>query len=48
MQWIESGLAVRFDEDFRMMLSEARQANDFEDFLGSHAYWQDTIDNMDY
>ena len=48
MQWIDSGLDVRFDENFRMEQAQARQEDDFEGFLHYHEYQQNMIDNMDY
>jgi hypothetical protein len=47
-QWIESGLDVRFDENFRAMAAEAQKLNDFGSFLDYHAYQQAMHDNMDY
>jgi hypothetical protein len=47
-QWIESGLDVRFDENFRAMAAEAKKLNDFGSFLDYHAYQQSMHDNMDY
>lgn len=48
MQWINSGLAVRFDEDFRQEAAAAIQAGRFDRFVEMHEYRQDMIDNMDY
>ncbi len=48
MRWINSGLAARFDEDFRVMLALAREEDDVQGFLEYHAYQQTMIDNMDY
>jgi hypothetical protein len=48
MRWINSGLHVRFDKDFRSLLAEARKEDDFEGFLHYHEYEQAMIDNMDY
>lgn len=48
MKWIGSALAVRFDEDFRQRLDQARQNDGFDDFLCFHDRLQDRIDNMDY
>ncbi len=48
MRWINSGLAVRFDEDFRQEASVAKRAGRFDDFVEMHEYRQDMIDNMDY
>ena len=33
MKWIDSGLDVRFDEDFRSQLAQVREENNFERFL---------------
>jgi hypothetical protein len=38
MQWIRSGLAVRFDEEFRRQAEAALQAGEFQEFLHSHGY----------
>lgn len=48
IRWINSGLDVRFDEEFRSLLAQAREENDFEGFLDSFEYRQAMIDNMDY
>jgi hypothetical protein len=48
MQWINSGLAVRFDETFRSLQAQARQEDEFEGFLAYHEYREAVIDNMDY
>jgi hypothetical protein len=48
MQWIRSGLAVRFDEDFRREAEVAMGAGSFGTFLAYHEYQQDMVDNMDY
>jgi hypothetical protein len=48
MQWIDSGLNVRFDEDFRWLLAQARNENNFEGLLRSFEYRQEVVDNMDY
>ncbi len=48
MRWINSGLDVRFDESFRLLLAQAREENDFDGFLHFFEYRQSTIDNMDY
>lgn len=46
--WINSGLDVRYDDDFRSVLAEARDEGDFHGFLRYHEYQQAMIDNMDY
>ncbi len=48
MRWVNSGMAVRFDEDFRVMLALAREEDDFQGFLEYHEHRQAMIDNMDY
>jgi hypothetical protein len=48
MRWIDSGLSVRFDEEFRSMFAAARRKNRFDGFLERFEYHQDMIDNMDY
>lgn len=48
MEWCRSGLNVRFDEDFRKQVSEARMAGEFAVLLEGYEYRQDMIDNMDY
>ena len=48
MQWIESGLNVRFDDIFRSLLAQAREEENFAGFLDFFEYRQATIDNMDY
>jgi len=48
MRWVNSGMAVRFDEDFRVMLALAREEDDFQRFLEYHEHRQAMIDNMDY
>jgi len=48
MQWINSGLAVRFDEDFRSELDRARENDDFESFLRYYEYQEERAANMDF
>lgn len=48
MQWIESGLDVRFDDIFRSLLAQAREEDDFAGLLDFFEYRQAMIDNMDY
>lgn len=48
MRWIDSGLNVRFDEDFRSRLAEAHKEDDFDGLLRSFEYQQEMIDNMDF
>ena len=48
MRWIESGLAVRFDEDFRIEATEAQADGRFDQFVEMHSYRQDMFDNMDF
>jgi hypothetical protein len=48
MRWIDSGLNVRFDEDFRSRLAEAREEDDFDGLLRSFEYQLEMIDNMDF
>lgn len=48
-RWIESGLAVRFDDAFCSMLQSLADDEDgFDSFLDYMEYQQATIDNMDY
>lgn len=47
-EWIRSGLAVRFDEEFRTEVEEAQREGSFTDYLDHTAYRQDMLDNMDY
>lgn len=48
MEWCRSGLNVRFDEDFREQVADARLAGEFAVLLERYAYHQEVIDNMDY
>ncbi|WP_066303496.1 hypothetical protein [Arthrobacter luteolus] len=48
MQWISSGLDVRFDSDFRALVDEARERNEFEELVGYFEHRQAIVDNMDY
>lgn len=48
MQWIRSGLNVRFDEEFRAALTAARDADQFGDLLEAYEYAQYKIDNMEH
>jgi hypothetical protein len=48
MQWIDLGLDVRFDEEFRSLIDQAREENTFERFLEAYDYRMDMIINMDY
>lgn len=48
VQWIRSGLDVRFDENFRSLLAQAREEDDFPGLLDFFEHQQETIDNMDY
>jgi hypothetical protein len=46
-QWIDSGLDVRFDAEFRGQAAEAIANGDFERFVKFHEYRQERLDNMD-
>lgn len=48
MQWIDSGLAVRYDYEFRSLFAVAKAEKSFDSFLQYHEYHQAQIDNMDY
>jgi hypothetical protein len=48
MEWIRSGLPVRFDEDFRDSYKAAVEAGGFADFLNGHGYRHDNYQNMDF
>lgn len=48
MRWINSGMEVRFDENFRAGVAWAQEVNDFDGFLKYHEGQQSIIDNMDY
>ncbi|MFJ2353479.1 hypothetical protein [Glutamicibacter sp. NPDC087673] len=48
IQWISSGLDVRFDPDFRAQVEEALASDKFEELLSYFAHRQDMADNMDY
>jgi hypothetical protein len=48
MQWIMTGLAVRFDDEFRTQAAAAQQMGQFEAFLRHAEYRQAVVDNMDY
>lgn len=47
-EWIASGLDVRFDEEFRSLVTQAIEDGDFNGFLVYHEYRQERVDNMDY
>ncbi|UKA73557.1 hypothetical protein [Arthrobacter sp. FW306-06-A] len=48
MEWIESGLDVRYDNEFRSELAIAKADGNFTRFLEYHVHRQDMINNMDY
>lgn len=48
VEWIGSGLDVRYDEDFRSELAEARRSGQFGHMLEAHAYWHDIYANMNF
>jgi hypothetical protein len=48
MQWIDSGLAVRYDHEFRSLFARSKAEKSFDSFLEYHEYHQDQIENMDY
>lgn len=48
IQWIESGLDVRFDVEFRKLLRDARERDEFDELLKHFEYRQAIVDNMDY
>lgn len=49
LSWMRSGLHVRFDENFRSDLVEARKhPSGFERFLEASEYAQDQFENMDF
>jgi hypothetical protein len=47
-RWIESGLNVRFDIEFRADAAQAIADGDFERFARFHEYRQEMLDNMDF
>ncbi|WP_297625715.1 hypothetical protein [Nocardioides sp.] len=48
VEWIDSGLHVRYDEDFRVELAEARRTGRFEHMVEAHGYAYDNFVNMDF
>jgi len=49
MQWIESGLDVRYDEEFRNMVEAASASPElFTELIDRFEYEQARVDNMDY
>lgn len=49
MAWIDSGLDVRFDAEFRTQVADCLESEgDVEKLVEAHAYRQAMIDNMDY
>ncbi len=49
MQWIEGGLDVRFDEDFRDELRETLSSDEsIDSLIKYHGYQQDRAANMDW
>lgn len=48
MQWIESGLDVRFDPDFRALVEEAREREEFGELVSYFEHRQAIVDNLDY
>lgn len=47
-EWIDSGLPVRFDEQFRRELSSARANGEFAEFLRQQEWLHDRNMNMDF
>ncbi|MGH3412998.1 MAG: hypothetical protein ACRDRN_22860 [Sciscionella sp.] len=49
MEWIDSGLDVRFDAEFTTQVVGCLESDgDLEKLVDAHAYRQAMIDNMDY
>jgi hypothetical protein len=49
MEWITSGLQVRFDPAFRAELAEAMESPErFSKYVEYNAYLEDLAANMDY
>lgn len=48
MQWIASGLDVRFDPEFRAHVKEARERDEFDELVSYFEHRQAIVDNMDY
>lgn len=48
MQWISSGLPVRFDAAFGAQLDAARQEGSFDSLLAVADYQQERANNMDF
>ncbi|UTT39994.1 hypothetical protein NMP99_01395 [Glutamicibacter mishrai] len=48
IQWIRSGLDVRFDPDFRSLVEEALESDKFEELVSHFEHRQAIADNMDY
>lgn len=48
VEWIDSDLHVRYDEDFRMELAQARQTGQFQHMVEAHGYRYDNFVNMDF
>lgn len=49
MEWIDSGLDVRFDPAFMTQVADCLESEgDLEKLVDAHAYRQTMIDNMDY
>lgn len=48
IQWIMSGLDVRFDPDFRALVEEALESDKFEELVLQFEHRQAIADNMDY
>jgi hypothetical protein len=49
MEWINSGLDVRFDAEFmRQVVRSVQASGNLEKLIGAHAYRQEMHDNMDY
>ncbi|MDV7357693.1 hypothetical protein R4282_32385 [Rhodococcus oxybenzonivorans] len=46
--WIRSGLAVRFDKEFRSEVEEAQREGWFPDYVDRAADRQELLDNMDF
>lgn len=48
VEWIDSGLNVRYDEEFRAEVAEAIRAGQFERMVEHHGYRHDMYVNMDF
>lgn len=48
MEWVDSSLDVRYDDDFRQELAAARRDGQFERLVERHSYLADMYANMDF